>query len=256
MKRTISSALTAYRDYRRAKSSNRTYRIIRNLFAFAGIGYLLLLCFPQPLFAHQVSYKNVTVYSREPLDENIHAVLDKVETRLSTSEINNREVRPKVFLTGGFGFYSWLSLQLGANSFGKGFAALPTVNVFINKSDPAQDLVFRNAPEHSQRSLSGVIAHETTHYLIRKKFGYWRNLTMPAWKKEGYAEYVAGGSTLPYETGVKLWQANPKDGTGYQYFKYYMMVKYLLERDKLSVEDLFNREFDLPALEQKVLNTL
>ena len=51
---------------------------------------------------------------------------------------------------------------------------------------------------NNARSLSGVIAHEITHLLIRKKFGYWRNLTMPTWKKEGYAEYVAGGSTLPY----------------------------------------------------------
>jgi hypothetical protein len=79
---------------------------------------------------------------------------------------------------------------------------------------------------------------------------------MPEWKKEGYAEYVAGGSTLPYEMGVQMWKANPRDGTGYQYFKYHMLVKYLLEQDKLSVEDLFNRDFDLQSLEERVLNTL
>jgi hypothetical protein len=83
-----------------------------------------------------------------------------------------------------------------------------------------------------------------------------RNLTVPAWKKEGYAEYVAGGSTLAYETGVKMWKANPGDGTGYQYFKYYMLVKYLLERDKLSVEELFNREIDVGLLEGRVLREL
>jgi hypothetical protein len=104
--------------------------------------------------------------------------------------------------------------------------------------------------------LSGVIAHEITHLLIKKKFGYWRNLTMPAWKKEGYAEYIAGGSTLPYETGVKMWKENPKDGTGYLYFKYFMLVKYLIEHEKLSVEDVFNRDFDLQSLEHKVLSSL
>jgi hypothetical protein len=256
MNKTISSVLTAYRSYRAAKASNRAYRITRNLFASAGIGYLLLLSFPQPLFAHEISYKNLTVYSREPFDENIYKVLDKVESSLNASEIKNQEVRPKIFLTGSFGFYSWVSLHIGGNSFGKGFGPIPTTNVFINKSDAARDLVFRNAPEHNQRSLSGVIAHEATHLLIRKRFGYWRNVTMPAWKKEGYAEYVAGGSTLPYETGVQLWKANPKDGTGYQYFKYYMLVKYLLEHDKLSVDDLFNREIDVPSLEQRVLSSL
>ena len=79
---------------------------------------------------------------------------------------------------------------------------------------------------------------------------------MPTWKKEGYAEYVAGGSTLSYETGVKMWKDNPKDGTGYQYFKYYMLVKYLLEQEKISVDDLFNRDFEVASLEEKVLSTL
>jgi len=80
-------------------------------------------------------------------------------------------------------------------------------------------------------------------------------LMMPAWKKEGYAEYI-GGETLSYDAGVKLWKANPKDATGYQYFKYMMLVKYLLETEKLSVDDLFNRDFDLNALEEKVLRGL
>ena len=71
-----------------------------------------------------------------------------------------------------------------------------------------------------------------------------------------YAEYVAGGSTLAHETGVRMWKENPQDGTGYQYFKYYMLVKYLLEHDKLSVDDLFNRDFDLPSLEERVLKSL
>ncbi len=256
MKRTLSSALTVFRQYRAAKAKNRAYRILRYLPMFAIMGYVLLLSFPQVLFAHETSYRNLTVYSRAPLDQNIYAVLDKVESRLAISEINNKEVRPKIFLTNSFGFYAWLSLHLGSNSFGKGFAVLPAANIFINKSDAAKDLVFRNTSENNQRSLSGVIAHETTHLLIRKKFGYWRNLTMPTWKKEGYAEYVAGGSTLPYETGVKMWKANPKDGTGYQYFKYYMLVKYVLEHDNLGVEDLFNRDFDLQSLEETVLSSL
>lgn len=256
MKKALSSALAGYRRYKAAKANSRTYRILRYLLVSIVVAYVLLISFPQVLFAHEISYRNLKVYSREPLDQNIYAVLDRVESRLATSEINNQEVKPKIFLTNGFSLYALLSLYLGSNSFGKGYAVLPTNNIFINKSDLAKDLVFRNSVANNERSLSGVIAHETTHLLIRKKFGYWRNLTMPVWKKEGYAEYVAGGSTLPYETGVKMWRENPKDGTGYQYFKYYMLVKYLLEHDKLSVEDLFNRDFDVQSLEERVLNSL
>jgi hypothetical protein len=91
---------------------------------------------------------------------------------------------------------------------------------------------------------------------MRKRFGYWRNLAMPTWKKEGYAEYVAGGSSLDDETGRRMWKANPHDGTGYQYFKYYMLVRYLLEHDKLGVDALVDRDFDLPSLERRVLDSL
>src|SRR5262249_46069219 len=156
----------------------------------------------------------------------------------------------------GFGVYALLSLYFGSNSFGKSYAALPTANVFINKADAARDLVFRSAPAQYERSLSGVIAHEGTHLWMRKRFGYLRNIAMPAWKKEGYAEYVAGGSTLDYETGRRMWKANPRDGTGYQYFKYYMLVRYLLEHDKLRVDALVDRDFDMQSLEERVLDSL
>lgn len=234
----------------------KLYRTGRYVFLSLAAAYFVLLIFPQVLFAHEVSYKNFTIYSREPLDESVYAMLDKVETRLAASPLNTPEVKPKILLTGSQSLYSTLSLYIGGNSFGKGYPMLPTSNVFINDADVNQDLVFRNAPTNNQRSLSGVVAHEITHLLIRKKFGYVKNITMPAWKKEGYAEYIAGGSTLDYDTGVRLWKANPNDGTGYLYFKYLMMVKYLLETEKLSVEELFTRDIDVTALEAKVLTTL
>ena len=227
----MKNLLTFYRRYKAAKASSKAYRITRYLLMAAAVGYVLLLSFPQVLFAHEISYKNLKVYSREPLDDNIYAVLDKVESKLAASALDNQEVRPKIFIANSYGLYAFISLNLGGNSFGKRFPLLPTSNIFINKSDIEKDLVSRRAVENNHRSLSGVIAHEVTHLLIGKKFGHWRNLSMPVWKREGYAEYVAGGSTLPYETGVKMWKANPKGGTGYQYFKYYMLVKYLLEHD-------------------------
>lgn len=186
----------------------------------------------------------------------MNAVLDRVQQRLAASPINSTDVKPKIFLTNSLRFYSTLGLYIGGNSFGKGYGVLNTNNIFINKSDTANDLVFRNAPDDNQRSLSGMIAHEITHLLIRKRYGYWRNLTMPTWKKEGYAEYVAGGATLDYETGVRMWKTNPRNGASYQYFKYYMLVKYLLEHDPLSVDDLFTRNFDLQVLEERVLKSL
>jgi hypothetical protein len=239
----------------RAKTRTGANRVLRQLPAWIAAAYLLLLCFPQVLFAHELSYRNLTIYSREPLDKSITDVLDRVESRLAASGING-DVKPRIFLTNGFDAYALLSFYVGSNSFGKSYAALPTDNVFINKADTAKDLVFRSTPANNERSLSGVIAHEITHLWMRKRFGYWRNIAIPAWKKEGYAEYVAGGSTLDYETGLRMWKVNPRDGTSYQYFKYSMLVRYLLEHDKLGVDALVDRDFDLPSLEERVLDSL
>lgn len=252
----MKNALNVYRKYRAAKSKSKLYRTVHYLVWSLTAAFLLLLSYPQILFAHEVSYKNFTVYSREPLDKDVYTLLDKVEFKLSHSPLNTPEVKPKIFFTNSQKLYSIVSLYIGSNSFGKGFAALPTSNVFINKADLGQDLVFRDAPTNNKRSLSGVVSHEITHLLIRKRFGYLKNLTLPVWKREGYCEYVAGGSTLDYETGVKLWKANPKDSTGYQYFKYYMLVKYLLEHERLSVEELFTNDIDREAIEAKVLSSL
>lgn len=248
--------IDAYREYRAAKAKSKAYKIVRYSFFLIVAAFVFLLVYPQVLFAHEVRYKNFIVYSRQPLDQSIYTVLDRVEAQLSASPINDANVQPKIFLTNSQKLYSLLSLYIGSNSFGKGYPLLPTKNVFINEADVSRDLVFRKAATGSQRSLSGVISHEITHLHIRNKFGYLRNVTMPSWKKEGYCEYVAGGSTLDYESGVKLWKANPNDGTGYQYFKYYLTVKYLLETDKLTVKDLFNRDVDPTQVEGKVFSTL
>lgn len=236
--------------------SRRRYRLLKHVPVVLVTAYVLILCFPQVIYGHELPYQNMILASRTAVDESVLNVLDKAEARLAASAIYDPEVRPRIVMTGSSSHYRILSLYLGANSFGKSYPMLPTRNVFINRADSRGDLVFRDAKENNQRSLSGVIAHETTHVLIRSRYGYWRNLTMPTWKKEGYAEYVAGGSTLSHEEGVRRWKANPHDATGYQYFKFLQLVTYLLETERISVDDLFMRDFDVEQLEARVLGSL
>jgi hypothetical protein len=233
--------------------SGRAYRLLRYLVTAAFAAYLVTLCFPQYLFAHEVAYKSFKVYSREPLDQRITRVLDDAEARLSKSTLYDRETSPRVFLTNSHGMYAFLS-----NKAYKSFAnSVPLINnILINKSDIGDDLVFLNRPEHDRRSLSGVIAHEVTHLLIRRRIGTLHASLLPAWKNEGYCEYIAGDSTITYEEGVRLWREDPHVDVKYRYFKYHMMVKYLLETEGLSIEDVFSRDFNMEQLQEKVFRSL
>jgi hypothetical protein len=114
-------------------------------------------------------------------------------------------------------------------------------------------MVFAVRSDLEHRTLSGTIAHEATHILIRRKYGLLKSLLFPRWKTEGYCEYVGGGSNLSHEVGMKRWRENPNDDSTYDYFKYYMMVSYLLDVEKVSVGDLFDGSYDTRDLESKVL---
>ena len=253
MKKLLASIRNAYRQYRAARPGSKAYKVGRYAVTGVFVAYLLTICFPQYLFAHEVTYKNFKVYSREPFDARIYKVLDDAESRLSKSTIYDQGISRRVFLTNSHSMYAFLS-----NKAYKSFAnSVPFIdNIIINKSTVADDLVFLNRPEHNRRSLSGVIAHEVTHLFIRKKVGAVRVALMPTWKNEGYCEFIAGDTTITYEEGVKLWKENPNEDSKYRYFKYQMMVKYLLETEKLSIEDVFKRDFDIKDLEAKVFSSL
>src|SRR6185503_15919560 len=114
-------------------------------------------------------------------------------------------------------------------------------NVFINKTDVPDDLVYMNRAKHNQRSLSGVVAHEVTHLFIRQRYGTLRSMLMPTWKNEGYCEYVAGESTISLDEGLRLWSENPADDIGYRYTKYHAMIKYLIENEHMSIDDVMTQ---------------
>ena len=94
------------------------------------------------------------------------------------------------------------------------------------------------------------------HNQIREYLGLVKYLKIPKWKDEGYCEYIAGETTFSFEEGVKLWKENQHDDSKYSYFKYHQMVKYLLDDEKISVEELFNQSFEEKKIAAKVFINL
>ena len=217
------------------------YKVTTILFSAVAVGYLLLLAFPQALFAYSAEHGKFRVHSREPLTPEIEKVLESADARLRTSPIYDDDVRREIYLTNGYGMYALLSHKAY-----KSFAnSVPFINnVFINKTDVAADRVYVNRSENNSRSLSGVIAHETVHLFIRQRYGTVSASLMPTWKNEGYCEYVAGDSTITLDEGIRRWKENESDDAAYRYMKYRLMVKHLLDDEKITVDELFTRDFD------------
>jgi len=241
------------RPVRKFKRLFKAYTLTSGVLGLLAVGYLLLISFPQPLFAYAVTYEHYTVHSREPVDPAIEQVLYSAEIRLKRSPIYNADMDRSIYLTNGFKMYALLSHK-AYNSFGN---TVPFVsNIFLNKTDVPADLVFMNRAKNNSRSLSGVIAHETTHLFIRHRYGTVAASIMPAWKNEGYCEYIAGDSTIPLAEGMRLWRDNPGDDTTYRFTKYHAMVKYLLEVEGLTVDELFTGTFNEKEIAAKTFDSL
>jgi hypothetical protein len=231
----------------------RIYAIASGTLTVLVFAYFLLLNFPQTLLAKSVSYEKFTVYSSEPIEPGIEKVLDSAEARLRRSPIYDETVARRIYLTKSHGMYMLLSHK-AYMSFAN---SVPFINnVIINKSDIAADRVFVSREKNNSRSLSGVIAHEVAHLLIRQRYGTIQASLMPTWKNEGYCEYVAGDSTITLDEGIRMWRENPADDTGYRYTKYHLMIKHLLEKENMTVDELFTSDLNENDVAARTLSNL
>ena len=161
----------------------------------------VLAVLASPLFAPQLlafPYKaevaGSTIRSVEPIDAaELDPVMDRALAKVAASPLAEPGEHRDIFLTDGGWRWTWL-----ANSTRGAFALTRplTEDVIVNRSAPARDIAFNGAPVGGDRSLSGLLAHEFTHGLIRRHFGQVASLQFPRWLVEGYCDYIAGESSL------------------------------------------------------------
>lgn len=214
--------------------------------------YLLISAYPQPLFPNSISHQGITVYSDREIGREMYRVIERVTAKTASSAVHDSLAHHRVFLTGSHWKFA-LFAHVHFRAFGIRSPVLG--NIFITKSDPAEDLVIaRQEGEFNRRTLTGVLAHEVAHALLRRVDG---GSGLPSWKEEGYADYLADESTFDYTEGVRLLQeGETHPSPAYRYFKHRMLVQYLLEVEQVSFERFLKGRFDPWQLEAAVVAEL
>ena len=211
------------------------------------LAYLLLHAYPQPLFAHNVTAHDITLYSRLPLPPAAVERLAQARALLDRSELAVAGRPARVFLCNSPGLFR-LFAPLKAGSFAISFPF--TDNIFVADADIAADLV--TSAHKARRSLSGVIAHEITHDLIRQRLGVWQSLILPEWVVEGYCDYVADSSSYPEALGQDLLATGrPADSDSARYYLQRRMVAHLIDDRHLSFAAVVARARDQAAVERE-----
>ena len=227
----------------------------RGLFAFSLVAaaYLVLLAYPQPLFAYQLNHAGITVHATTPIPDAMRTTLDRVRARLDRTPLVDPSQPQRVFICST----PWLFTFFARNNYRVGGVADVFVgqNVFLRQSDMASDRLISpgGQPVAADRPLSYFMTHELMHIAQARHLGRLRYARLPQWTDDGYADYVA----RDYDLAVAL-QKLKDDAPELDpnrsglYIRYHLMVAYLIEKRGMDVSTLLERPPKQSALERQL----
>lgn len=208
------------------------------LYAAAGLLLVLPLEAPQLLaFPYVQQIGRHRIYSESPIAPELKAIVAAGDSLADRSPISDPSAHQPIFLTEGGWRWAWLTLVSG----GAFAISRPGSEVIVvNRSDAGADAVFTPRSIGGKRALSATIAHEMTHGAIRKHFGILADWRYPAWLREGYCDYVSGGSSLT-DAEAEALIAGGSTHPALVYWRGRKRVEGELQRNGGSVDRLFAR---------------
>src|ERR1700710_53528 len=159
---------------------SRAMRIAQGAILFAVVLLGTATAAPQLLaWPYSAEIGHTLVYSETPIPPRMRSILARSDALVAGSPLAEPGLDRRLFLTQGGWRWDLLALTTsGAFALRRPFRDA----IIVNASDVAADRVENGAPVGGVRSLSGVIAHETTHLLVAHRLGEWRAFMLPSWK--------------------------------------------------------------------------
>lgn len=181
----------------------RPLRLLNMAFGLFALLLASVVCAPQLLaFPYQAQIGATRVYAEAPIDvAAMRRVLRRADALLARSPLYREPVGTRVFLTNGG--WRWRVIALtsnGAVGLTRPGSDMVSDAVIIGPSNAAADTVT------SVRSLSGTIAHERSHIMVRRHVGMITGVRLPRWISEGYADVIAGEPD-PNDPDLEQWRA-------------------------------------------------
>lgn len=233
--------------------------LIASIFVFIAI-----IAYPQAYyFNDKIEYKNFRVYCDIKIPDQIYPILDEVDLLIRQSDCYDPHLKFNIFLRSDVNKYNLFPGQFPDGGFGQTISLIK--NVFIYKSDCVTNTSYTHLGH--TRTLSNVLAHELTHvlvenkWLLKSKSEYFDKnslLEFGLWKEEGYAEYVAGGSSISLDDGLKMLnnEVSIECVPQFEYFKYWLAVRHLILKKHMTFEEILYEKLNLDDVLQEAKDEL
>jgi len=185
-------------------------------------------------FPYHAQFDQTVVYSETPIGPRMASELARAESLLAQSPLYQPHASRRIYLTQGGWRWHVLALQsVGAFGFRRPFGQ----SIVLNRSDIASDHIYNNASDGGVRTLSGVIAHESTHLMVARAIGEIQASLLPVWKREGYPDYVAQESSLSDADAARV-LASGAHPPALAYYNYRKQVAAALQENGGNVRQL------------------
>ncbi len=249
-------------------------RIILSSLSILGISFVVWLVFllnPNISYAHQTQFDNVTVYHNQALDEEVEVILSNAINIVKSSDIydedlniqfclNDDKYYPKLFPFAGATAYAFFNKTVM-------YASEP------NFKENYTEFVWEvNDYEVRRYHLTHLLAHEFMHnyqHNFDAKYQITSTIGKINWKLEGHAEYISreykNDGLLKDRVALHLQKVNEdhkgipvlrlEDGTiqNLPYFKYSLVIQYLMEEKGLSYKQVCALDRSLDELYDEVI---
>jgi hypothetical protein len=233
-------------------------RRLRRAFLFllaSAVAYLGLIVFPDPLFAYAREGEFVVVHADEPIPAAADRVIADTEQRVQRSPLFVLGVTHDVYVCQSA--WRWRLLSNGA--FRSGAVAMAPIGraIFTRPAHFDRDRMVGPSGREAmgERTLAYFFAHEVTHTLSADFVGALPYRSLPAWVREGYADYVARGASFDYDATRQQFLAGDPALDPSQsglYLRYVLLVSHLLDREHWTPDALLHAPPDRAALEARI----
>lgn len=240
-------------------------KAIRYLFRTILVFFLmlaLLIVFmlnPKVVYARKHSYKQLNIYSRHAYPPGYDRVIEQSLSLVSQSELYNPNMNADIFLNdGNGGSVKWVLKKIFGDAMAWGYH-----NNVILSGTTDQSLSWLEMNGY-KRHLARTIAHELIHCYEFNHLGWLKARpvgNIAVWKWEGYAEYVSYRSSMRDEKkiladAIRKYEREKDQASfsgamvdidegesiaGKDYFRYWIMVKYLMDIKHAGFDELIKK---------------
>lgn len=220
------------------------------------LAWLALALHPRPLFAYTAARANVTLHARTPFPAETGPLLDDIVRRIARSPLYDATREQHVFLCDSQALYALFALRQYRS--GGVTQMLLGRNAFIRPSSVERNVVFgpSGVPKQAERTLVYFIAHELTHAMTADRIGGLAAARLAAFQREGYADYVAYARPLDLRTGRDAILRDAPEMSVERsglYRRYELLTAYLLERRRMTVDELLARPLRKEEVQAELL---